>query len=1205
MIVNFSAINQKEQPVLVLRNIDGTAIQTLGFAFNIEGELHFNETSVLTFDVPAFANGSPTPHYDDIVGMRIIELVGCGQFILVDPETENNGVSEIKHCKAYSLEYELTYKQMTLQEGVYKFYDIVNPDETFLGIVLSYLPSWKPGTIDPTIAIKYRSLDGGSSNVYNYLKSDAQKRFGCIFDFDTYNREINVISVDAFIATKPIYLSLENLLDNVNVSEDTENIFTVLDVNGADGVYIYPVNPTGTNKIYNLDYYMNNGHFSDDLVLKWEHWKKTYEGNLDIYYNKIIERMILTSQIILEQENLRKLKEEELTSQKNARAVTLTALAQYKEGTTSHTKLKESLAAIDTKILEIEGKITTQQGVVDGLNAEKSSKTEEIEAINQETSFSNEEFEFTKEDLLVLDRYFKESAIEDSDFVLSPVDAYTDNSRSENGLSGEIKIIGGTTSVTNAVTDKLIYTIEGGSLSFGCFEKATVSRVSVEAKSDDTFVLVGYFSDGTYVADTNGKQDAFGKGCVTLCGNYSSASKTIEINGAVEKVETTEDMSFTVSDVRLYFTHDTTEYEEFSVSWDLFKYGRDCLRKLSSPAYTFKISCANFLTLDAFKHFASQLELGKKIYIELRDGLVLQPVLVKVELRYEDPSSLELTFGDTFSAAESKFSLVDLLEQSISMGKTVDAGKLKYSSFVDSGASSDVRTFMESSLDVSKNSILSGEDMAIDWDTTGLHLRKWNDNKTGYEDEQIAMINNSIVFTEDGWQSAKMAIGKFYDENYKNGTEALWGIVAPYLVGTILAGENLVIETPKDNNGKMSFRVDGDGASLYNAPFELSNGKTHILLDPELGFGIGANSIVSLGEGNSRSWNETNTKFWVDVNGDLHLKGELHGATGSFTGTVSSGSGDNYTAMNGTNDGTNDYSTYAFWAGAENPNNAEFWVMKNGNMKASSGTFGGIVQATDYQIKKGDAYVSMFQNNQWQSDYLNLKGLTVYNNENQKTFEITSDGDVYVDGDITMSAGSGITWDAIMGVTDEDNVSVEEYIYGAYDTAALTDKNIERLAYGEKLVDSNGNEIITDIKDKDGNLIKSTFISGTTIKAPTIIGGTIKAHEFRVYPEDEYTGNGDFTIYGRYDDVVREFFSIKYFQADVPIVDIYSPAGAQLRIGSNNYIEVDGHITFKNDKNVIFSGSDVMYTYGNVTFSSSNVDFTTANVIGLGVCRFG
>ena len=49
----------------------------------------------------------------------------------------------------------------------------------------------------------------------------------------------------------------------------------------------------------------------------------------------------------------------------------------------------------------------------------------------------------------------------------------------------------------------------------------------------------------------------------------------------------------------------------------------------------------------------------------------------------------------------------------------------------------------------------------------------------------------------------------------------MYGIVTPALVGTILAGNNLIIESEKTDGGIAVFKMDGEGASLHNASFNL------------------------------------------------------------------------------------------------------------------------------------------------------------------------------------------------------------------------------------------------------------------------------------------------------------------------------------------------------------------------------------------------
>ena len=54
-------------------------------------------------------------------------------------------------------------------------------------------------------------------------------KFSCvviIFDFDTYNRKINVRSINEIVNTKPVYLSTKNLIKEIEIEENTDELVT-------------------------------------------------------------------------------------------------------------------------------------------------------------------------------------------------------------------------------------------------------------------------------------------------------------------------------------------------------------------------------------------------------------------------------------------------------------------------------------------------------------------------------------------------------------------------------------------------------------------------------------------------------------------------------------------------------------------------------------------------------------------------------------------------------------------------------------------------------------------------------------------------------------------------------------------------------------------------------------------------------------------
>lgn len=838
MVIDFSTIGVvKEQPTLVLCNADGKAIQTLGYTKELKANICYNEMSTITFDIPAYVDGVKTPHYDEVIGMRIIDMIGWGRFILINPSLKNDGVKEIKSCKAYSLEYELTYKKFFLEESTYSLWNPLSPDDTILGMIMAELPSWNVGVVDDDLINKYRTLSSDNTNVYNFIKSTLQQLYGCIFDFDTYTRTINVRSTANEAVSKPVYLSMDNLVKEIQIDEDTESIVTVLDVCGGEDVDIRSVNPMGTNMIYNLDYFMNTTQFDQSLIDKWNSWKQSFEANQLTYYNISIERMLKTSAILTEQATLSTLKNIKLASLENERSIYVEYLAQHTDKSSKdYSDFQAKLKDVNKRISKVKDEITTQEEIIDTLKESESELADKLMAIQKRVAF--DKF-FTQDELIIIDRYFKEESIEESSFVVAEVDSYSDSDIS-NSISN-VRVSFTNTKFAKVTTDsgKVMYTVDGGNINIASEATALSAKVvsaCLERNDDETMVLSVFLNKGSI------GEASFPSGCISITGKASP----ISTSGSTG-------ISFTISTGNMYFTRNTTDYEKHSVSWDLFEYGKQTLRSLAYPSYTFSVSSANFMTIDDFIGFVKQLEIGQKIYLNT-DGSVLQPIFIGLDIDFENLSSLSLQFSDKYSSSDSSFKLVELLDQSISMGKTVDANKMSYAAFVDSGASTMVKEFMNSALDVAKNAILSSSGQGVSWDETGLHLRKYIDSNipsAGYEDEQIWMINNSIVFTDDNWQTAKMAIGKIIDENIAkfpetadkvfdesktyyymddngqyqvwNGTENDWadrpllyekditayGIVAPYIVGTILAGQNLIITTEDG-----SFRVDSSGVHI-------------------------------------------------------------------------------------------------------------------------------------------------------------------------------------------------------------------------------------------------------------------------------------------------------------------------------------------------------------------------------------------------------
>lgn len=1117
MIIDFSKIDLRKRPTFILRNLNGDAIGELHNILQPTGSFNYNDMSKVEFEYPSQINGEKTNEYDLLTGMRVIDVQGYGQFVLQNPKEVDDGVIKKKECIAYSLEYELTDKEINLEEGTYCFWNPFAPDSSILGIINQEVPSWTIGTVSNDLIGKYRTFSINGKSIYDWMRSDLQEKYECIFDFDTYNRKINVRSVKDIISTKAVYLSTDNLIKEIEISENTDELITALDVYGADGVNIRSVNPMGTNRIYNLDAYMNSQYFTDDMVTKWNLWKDTFASYQQPYYQLVVAQNMQISRYTTEESALT-----ELNGELKALEATQSTLHQMLAVDNS---VSSQLSKINSDISAKKSEIEQQERLLKSIQSQIDSYTSQIKDINKRTSFDSF---FTVEEMRILNRYFKCGSFSDSSFVATSTNSYAVDTQTIKGISAIFNLFN-LTSITKAPygNDVTFYIVRGGSIDVNATNAALDAQIvngTLQANRDNSFVFSLYLNKGKF----NGIE--FSSGSISMTGT---------LNTSVSSSSTS--LQFKTTSATLYLTQDVTEYQRMSIEWELFRYGFEMLEQMAFPTYTFQTSVANFTVLDDYITFAKEFALGEKVYLKTNMG-VLSPVVLGVNIDFDDLSDFEITFSNTFKSNDPLFVLKDLVKKTNSMGKTLDFSQYNYSNFVNSGAKTQVRDFMTSAINTMKNMIMSGANNELTIDQTGLRCRKYDEASGGYSPKQLWLAHNALMFTNDNWNSATIGIGEFVDKNLGS----IFGIVAPAIVGTILAGTSLVIESEKQDGGVAVFKVDAEGASLHNASFNLY-GSTGGRIDLGAIYGIVAGSNknnlfyydskgqptgVRTANGRSitkisdlTSGDSPNANFWLDMYGSAYFKGKIlatSGEIGGFTIASSylySGSGSTRVAING---GVDYYSEYAFWAGATNPASAPFWVKKNGDMKATKGEFTGTLNAPNLKgVMTADA----------SGGWIEGCGIRVGRNYGANmgyNFYVDPNGNVWMQGNLVLKNGS-ITWanlDQSTKNTINEAYNAADAAYDlasdAYDYAADAEKLAKRIANGE--------------------FRNGTFINGTEIYSPTIY-----ADEFVVMPRNNYSNRwtGGYSMYGYFGNTLYHMLNIGYADTGFsPEIEFWSPAGA-------------------------------------------------------------
>lgn len=147
---------------------------------------------------------------------------------IISPETESDGISEMKHVTGYSYEKTLEYKKFFIEEGTFNFWNPVEPADTVLGRILEIAIGWSAGYVSPSLIGRYRTFDSYDDYLLSFVYNRAPEKYRCVFVFDTYQRTINVYDADEEISNLPIYLDFDNLLESVSVSEKSDELVTAI-----------------------------------------------------------------------------------------------------------------------------------------------------------------------------------------------------------------------------------------------------------------------------------------------------------------------------------------------------------------------------------------------------------------------------------------------------------------------------------------------------------------------------------------------------------------------------------------------------------------------------------------------------------------------------------------------------------------------------------------------------------------------------------------------------------------------------------------------------------------------------------------------------------------------------------------------------------------------------------------------------------------
>ena len=919
MISSFDYYKQIESPEMYLCNPDQRFLCALN-GENRKLTLRFNDLSELTFTVPKVEGTESSYNLIETKRLIFIDKIGWFQITTVTETIEGDRCSKSVTAKSHQTIF--ADRGFVTEERIYMFYNPNDPrDEKYdsnnksaipsvcgqlyqqLGIHIALSSSdiepssdrkeWTLIYIDPVLHYHARSYSHMyepneaydnvcrsfeakvDSNGYDFMVNQAEKAFEVVFEFDFLYHTIKVKTLDAITKPTSIYLSFQNVINTLDIKENSEDIVTVMTCEGND-LDITTVNPMGTNYIVDFSYYMKERNddgveypwMSKELIDALKEWETEYNDWCDDNaqraghtkgYSTLVKELqqYYTDKTVydadLQYANLK------ITDMMAARDQYIGKDDKELEGSGYVTA--ESVAVGDKSLLPRSRFYTTtfedSITIVGHTDAPSASKVvDKTDAQGQPTQF-HYEFAFSDSGTSGTPKSLIEDYIgsdNDNEENKSVPFYFMDNDNrsyckitvaSEAGVvkDGDGFIASDGTAEVRGVTFT-VRTVTGG-----CRITAPDGSTITTSQSNSYFVYNG--TRYRAVVSTDGITSIY---CFYVSGfeRYTTYTETVGDGGWVEIWQShinkdimpdrdilqaqidaiNKELQYItdICDVQKfiqrkgqkfydelstywvegsysndnYATYDTTTMaERIDLAQQLMDAARIDLQKASQPKYELTVDAINFIKILEFKQFTDELALGRSVTLEKSDDVLFRMALLSMEYELDTSEEFTLTFSNASKPDETAMTFADLIKESSSVSRTVASNWSNLTDYARNkeGITNLILAPLDRTLRAAQEDMVNQQFIV---DDTGILGRKWSDDsRTTFEKEQIRIINNTLLFTNDNWETASLALGKI---RYGDNGEEAYGLVADVLIGNLLFGSRMKII---NQNGNITFDQNG------------------------------------------------------------------------------------------------------------------------------------------------------------------------------------------------------------------------------------------------------------------------------------------------------------------------------------------------------------------------------------------------------------
>lgn len=742
-------------------------------------------------------------------------------------------------------------------------YNKANPKLSLLHLILEKIYGWKIGHVDASLQTLSRQFEVDRESVYDFLMNEICEKFNCYVVFDTINNTINIyaesltakfigdgktntfiitppfaqigtVSVDGYKTTRwnynsstgtliledipesgahievvdgaltewetDVFVTFDNLAQEINVNYDSDNIKTVLTVTYGDDYDIREVN-LGLPYLTDLSYYYTVDWMGQDLYDAYTAYLQKSNEYKSKYANNSQEILKLNDYISYEENRLSL--EYSLVASVNSQTVG-TYYTRQKNLDGSYYYTEVSLPSEYNVGVDYYSNVTTN------LNEEKVSDLYSALKNYYYAYFNNQSDGLANalNEIEALSDSFKFMEAYTIDYLVNSLN----NTSSDNERESAIY---------NFLDEMWIEVGRTPLRSLYLASYKTIQETNIKAGwSDKNNINYGYYYP--VILFINSIESAIAKRDKIIAGYEEQRSKFQKDNADISN-ELLIDNNFTEKQlIRLsaFLREDELHIDDivetsldnlsssFKIKQDAMESGRIELQKLCQPQLQFSMDMANIYALPEFEPIIHQFQLGKVIKVALRPDYIKQSRLLQVDINFDDFSDFSCEFGELTSLRSQSDIHADLLSQAISAGKSVATNASYWTRGSDVATATDLK-IQQGLLDATTQIKSIDGTQGVVIDKYGILLQKLNADGSA-DLHQTRLVNNMILMTDDGWKTSRAGLGQFTIDE-----QEMYGLIAEAVLSGYIEGSKIVggtIKIGEQPDGSYAFEVHEDGS---------------------------------------------------------------------------------------------------------------------------------------------------------------------------------------------------------------------------------------------------------------------------------------------------------------------------------------------------------------------------------------------------------